>query len=318
MSVPTGSYQTYQTVGIKEDLQDKIFMISPYSTIFLKMIAKGKAAQTKHEWQTDVLASANADNKVIEGDDVTADSATATTRLYNYTQLMDKKIIVTDTNMAVESAGRKSELALQLSKRGKEIKTDMEKRMLGNYASAIGAAGTARELGGVESWLATNTDREAGGTDPTGDGTNAAGNGSQRAFTEAMLKDVIALCWDSGGEPTMILVGSYNKQKASGFGGIATLYRDTASSMKPASIMGAADIYVSDFGQFKIVASRFSRTRSALVLDMSMWSMQTLQRLKHIPLARTGHGEKRLMKVEFTLCSKNEAASGVIADLTTT
>jgi hypothetical protein len=206
----------------------------------------------------------------------------------------------------------------------------METRLTGNYASTNGAAGSARELGGLESWYATNVNRgsnasaatngASGGFSSTTQVTVAATDASataQRTFTEALLKDVIRQCWTSGGDPTMVMVGGVNKQRASTFSGIASLYRDTngKNSAKQISIIGGADLYISDFGEHKVVPNRFSRDRTAHVLDMEYWEVQYLQPFSITPLAKTGHSERRMLAVEFTLCSKNEAASGVVSDL---
>lgn len=322
MAVPGGTTQTFQGVGIREDLSDIIYDITPTETPFLSMARRGKATQTKHEWQTDALAAADGANAVIEGDDATINTFTATTRLANYTQIMDKAISISGSMEAVNSAGRKSELSYQLSKRSRELKRDMEARLTGNYASTAGAAGAARATAGVEAWLASNTELGSGGavggyttTGVVVAATDATSTQFQ-TFIEADLKSVIKQCWTNGGDPGVVMVGPFNKQKASGFGGIATLYRDTAGSMKPATIMGAADVYVSDFGEHRIVPNRFSRDRTALVLDMDYWEVAYLRPFQQAKLAKTGDSEKRQLLVEFALVSKNEAASGKIADLT--
>jgi hypothetical protein len=322
MAVPGGTTQTFQGVGIREDLSDIIYDISPTDTPFLSMAKRGKATQTYHEWQTDALASADGTNAVIEGNDAVVDTAVATVRLGNYTQIMDKVVSISGTYEAVNAAGRKSELSYQLTKRSRELKRDMESRLTSNYANTAGAAGAASQTASIEAWITTNTSRGTGGSNGgfAAGKVTAAGDASStniRTFTEAMLKAVIKSAWDSGGEPKTIMTGSFNKQKASGFSGIATLYRDTAGSMKPTSIMGAADIYVSDFGEHRIVPNRFNRDRSALVLDMDYWSVDYLRSFTQSKLAKTGDSEKRQLLVEFSLCSKNEAASGVVADLTT-
>lgn len=330
MTAPTGTTQTYQQVGIREDLTDMIYDISPTETPFLSMAGRVSVKQPKHEWQQDSLAAADGTNATIEGDDATNNTAVATSRLANYTQLMDKVVEVSSTANAVNAAGRKQELSYQIAKRSKEIKRDMEARLTGNYASVAGGASTARQTGSVESWLTTNTSRGSGGATAGADGgfhsttgltvaaTDASSSGV-RTFTEALLKTVIGDCWNAGGEPDTVMVGKFNKQKASGFSGIATLYRDTAgkNSASQISIVGGADVYVSDFGSHKIVPNRFSRDRSALVLDMSYFKVGYLQPFKIDPLAKTGHAERRMLSAEFALECSNEATSGVIADLTT-
>jgi hypothetical protein len=317
MAVPSGTYQTYTAIGRREDLTDVIHDISPTDTVFMSNIGKGKAEQKNHEWQTDVLAAADGDNKVIEGDDVANDTAVPTVRLGNYTQLMDKVIGVASSNEVGAKAGRSSELSYQRTKRIKELKRDMEARLTGNYASAAGAAGTARECAGFEAWIQTNDSRGAGGANTafTGGIQAAATDGTQRAFAEDQLKAVLALCAENGGDPSMVLMGAFNKQAASGFLGIAENRRETGE--KRAKIIGAADVYVSDFGEVSFVYSRFSRSRSALVVDPDMWKLCYYQPFKVEELAKTGHATRQLLSVEFTLEACNEKSSGVVADLTT-
>lgn len=317
MTVPTGTYQTYQAVGRREDLTDVIHDISPTDTVFMSNIRKGTAEQKNHEWQTDVLAAADGTNKVIEGDDPSNDTATATVRLGNYTQLMDKVIQVASSNEVGAKAGRSSELSYQRTKRIKELKRDMEARLTGNYASVAGAAGTARECAGFEAWIQTNAARGVGGASTAFSGgiQAAATDGTQAAFTEAMLKEVLRECAESGGEPSMVLLGAFNKQAASAFAGIADQRRDTGN--RRAVIVGAADVYVSDFGEVNLVYSRFSRSRSALVVDPDMWKLCYYQPFKVEDLAKTGHSTRQMLSVEFTLEACNEKSSGVVADLTT-
>jgi hypothetical protein len=317
MAVPTGTTQTYQAVGRREDLTDVIHDVTPTDTPFMSAIGKGSATNTFHEWQTDALAAADGANKVIEGDDPANDTMTATVRLGNYTQIMDKVIQVSSTQRASNNAGRGDELSYQLQKRSKELKRDMEARLTGNYASAAGAAGTARECAGFEAWIQTNDSRGATGANTafTGGIQAAATDGTQRVFTETLLQDVLQLCWENGGDPTQIQVGAFNKKQMSAFVGIADQVRDTGS--KRATIVAAADVYVSDFGQLNIIANRFSRSRSALVIDPSMWKLAYYQRFKTEDLAKTGHSDRKMLSVEFTLESCNEKSSGCVADLTT-
>jgi len=317
MAVPTNTYQTYTAIGRREDLTDVIYDLSPTKTPFMTNIGRGSATQTSHEWQTDELAAANGANAVIEGDDATNDAATPTVRLKNYTQLMDKTIQVASSNRVGAKAGRADELSYQRSKRIKELKRDMEARLTGNYASAAGAAGTARECAGFEAWIQSNASRGTGGSSTAfAAGIQAAAtDGTQRAFTETQLKEVLRECADNGGEPSMVLLGGFNKQAASAFAGIADQRRDTGN--KRAVIVGAADVYLSDFGEINMVYSQFSRSRSALVVDPDMWKLCYYQPFKVEDLAKTGHSDRQLLSVEFTLEACNEKSSGVVADLTT-
>lgn len=48
MTVPTGTTQTYQVVGRREDLTDDIFDLTPTATPFMSAIKRGKCTNTNH------------------------------------------------------------------------------------------------------------------------------------------------------------------------------------------------------------------------------------------------------------------------------
>lgn len=313
MAQPSNTFSSYDAAGNREDLVDVIYDISPTDTPFMSGIAKVQASATFHEWQTDSLAAADASNAVIEGDDATTDASTATSRLGNYTQISDKVARVTRTQRQVNSAGRGDELDYQIMKRAKELKRDMESALLANNAYVAGNDTTARELAGVPSWIATNTSFGTGGADPTGNGSDARTDGTQRAFAEADLKSVLASIWDEGGEPDVVMTGSFNKQAMSSFSGNGTRYVNAADKRLTAAI----DVYVSDFGELSVVPNRFMRAREALVLDMDYWCMATIAEFEENPLAKTGDTDRVQIISEYTLEAKNEKASGIVADLTT-
>lgn len=321
MAYLAGTYVTGDAVGNREDLEDLIYKISPTETPFMSVIAgRSKVKATYHEWQIDTLASAGT-NQVVEGNDATFSTPAATTRLGNRTQIMTKTILVSGTQEVVDKAGRDSEYEYQAAKRMAELKRDIEFTATGNYASSAGSKSAARRMGTLEAWYTTNTQRGAGGNASGGfsSGDVAAATdataGALRTVTEAMLKTAMQSAWSAGGQPDKVMVGPINKQRFSAFAGIATLYRDTAGKKSNVSILGAADIYVSDFGEVQIVPNRFSRERTAHVLDSEYWSLGYLRPFKEEKLAKTGDGLKGQIIVELTLVSKNEAASAVIADL---
>ena len=313
MAQPTNTFDTYDSVGEREDLSDVIYSIAPTDTPFLSSAAKTKATAVLHEWQTDSLASAVTNNAVIEGDEATLDASTATTRLSNSSQIMDKTVVITGTQESVDKAGRASELAYQIAKRAKELKRDMEATITGNIAEVTGGSSTARKMGTLGSWVVTNDNLASDGASGAGAGNAAHTDGTQRAFTEAQLKSVIKSVWNAGGDPSMIMCGPFNKQKLSGFTGNSTRFDAGAD----ATLYTSVDVYASDFGQLQVVPNRFSRDRDAYVLDMEYWAVAFLRDFSMHELAKTGDSEKRQLLVEATLESRNEAASGLIADLTT-
>lgn len=219
MAQPTNTFDTYDSVGNREDLQDVIYSISPTDTPFMSAAAREQVKATTHEWQTDALDAASTSNAVIEGDDVTLDAATATVRLANKTQIMDKAVVITGTQEAVDKAGRASELAYQIAKKSKELKRDIEATLLTNQAKVTGSSSAARKFASLGSWVYSNDVFGTSGASPTGDGTDARTDGTQRALTEDLLKSVIKSVWNAGGSPSVLMTGPFNKQKVSGFTG---------------------------------------------------------------------------------------------------
>ena len=314
MAQPTNTYDSYDLVGAREDLSNVIYNISPSDVPFMSNIGRTKATSILHEWQTDSLASASS-NAVIEGDDSTAEAQSPTTRVTNRTQISKKVVLVTGTANATNKAGRgKSELAYLLAKAGKELKRDMETDLTSKNVAVTGDASTARKLRGFESWCSTNKSHGTSGA--TNSSTGAVTDGTQRAFTEAMMKTVLQSCFTNGGDPDCVMVGPFNKTKVSAFSGIATQYRDN-QNVGPAKIIASADVYVSDWGELKIVPNRFQRDRTALVIEKDKWAVSYLRPFKQEKLAKTGDSEKVHMVVEYTLEARQEASSGKVADLTT-
>ena len=313
------TYQTYQTVGIREDLADIIYNISPTETPFMSGVAKNKATNTTHQWQTDALAAVAA-NAAVEGDDISYATLAASTKETNYTQISTKGIQVSGTNDAVTSAGRNNELAYQVAKAAKELKRDMETALLSNVAKAAGDATTARKLGGCQTWIETNVDAGAGGS---GAGNGAARvDGTQRAFTEDQLKSVLRACFNEGGNPNMVMVGAFNKQKLSSFTGGSTRF-DQAEDRR---LVTSIDVYESDFGTLQVAPNRFirgangtsaKRGQDALILEMDYWAVAFLRDFSLQNPAQTADADQRFMVAEYTLESRNEKASGLVTDLTT-
>ena len=312
-------FRTYAAVGMREDLSDVIYNISPTDTPFMSTIGKTKATAVYHEWQTDSLAAAAA-NAAVEGADASTATLSATTRVGNRTQISQKTIGVTGTLEAVDKAGRKSEKAYQLAKASAEIKRDMEFTLLNNTVQSNGTAGsTARVLGGLQTWLATNGDFGSGGS-AGASGTTARTNGTNRTFDEATLKTVVREVFESGGSPKILMVTPAHKQTVSAFAGIAA-QRYMAPSDAPTTIIGAADIYLSDFGSISVVPNRFmlsgnSANEVAFVLDPEYAAVAYLRPFQTKDLAVVGDAERTQLLVEYTLEVKNEAAHGIIADLT--
>lgn len=249
MSVFTATYTTHTAQGDREDLQDKIFDISPMDTPFVSGCSRGSATAVLHQWQTDSLADATSDNAQIEGNDYTSTSSgSPTIQVGNYLQISSKTISVSGTLEKIKKAGRKSELAYQLAKRGKELKRDMETIVTGlTTAPNAGGSDTARIMAGLPLWVNSNESRGTSGAGSDTDGTGwlstggvptatSFSDGTQRALTETLFKTVLQSCWTNGADPSIFMVGAYVKTVASAtLDGIATQNVDVvrAAEAKP-------------------------------------------------------------------------------------
>ena len=308
-------YNAHTAIGQREDLIDVIYNISPTETPFMSSIGKTKATAVYHEWQTDSLDAATTANAAVEGADASDATLAPTVRLGNYTQILQKTIKVSGTLDTVNKAGRKSEKAYQLAKASQEIKRDLETIMLANQGRDAGSSNsTPRKMASLLSWIKTNTDFGSGGADPTTIGVSTRSDGTQRTFTETLLKTVVAEVFNSGGTPSVLMVGALGKQKVSSFAGIGAT-RFNVTGAKPSTIIGAADIYVSDFGNMSVVPNRFMRARDALILDPEYAAVAYLRPFQTNELAKAGDSDKTQILVECTLEVKNEAAHGIVADL---
>jgi hypothetical protein len=312
------TYQTYTAIGMREDLSDVIYNISPTDTPFMSTIGKAKATAVYHEWQTDSLAAAGL-NVAVEGATASDATMSPTTRVGNRCQISQKTIKISNTLQAVDKAGRKSEKAYQLAKASAEIKRDMELTLLSNQVATNGDSSTARALGGLQAWLSTTYSGGTSGVAGSG-GTTARTNGTNRTFTEAFLQTAVRGVYTAGGNPKILMVTPAHKQTVSAFAGIAA-QRYMAPTNAPTTIIGAADVYLSDFGTLSVVPSRFMNSTNsaddvAFVLDPEMAAVAYLRPFQTNELAVTGDNESTQLLAEFTLEVKNQAAHGIIADLT--
>jgi len=323
MAVNANTNTTFITKTIREDLQDAMISISPMETPFQSAIGRKSVTNTTFEW-SEVDLAAPAANRVLEGESAPGnDAPTNAVRLSQYTQISDKVVEVSDTNQKVNGVADAQTVAKQIAYKLKELKRDMEVMLLSNVAAVPGDATTARVTAGLPAFLRTNVDRGVGGASGTLSGTTsgyvnaAATDGTPRALTEAMLKSVIAQCWDNGAEPSIVLCGSAVKQKISStFTGSATKFKNVDDK----KVVAAVDLYVSDFGELQIVPTRFLETRTVagrdvFVLDPNYARVAYLQTVQQKPLARTGHAERRLISTEYGLQIDSQKAHGVIADI---
>jgi hypothetical protein len=317
MAQPSNTFDSYDAVGIREDLKDVIYNISPEETPLYTKARKTTARNTLVEWQTDSLR-ASAANAHIEGDATTAEARSATTRLGNYTQIFKNAVVVPDTDDGLDKAGRAKEIAYQTLKIAKEQKLDIEKALFANNARVAGNSTTARELAGVPAWLVTNTVYGANeGANPTGDGTDARTDETTAltAFDQTKFDTVMQSIWEAGGKPDTVYLSAFQMNKALGFTG----NNNQRSSVQAGDerVIKSLAVYVTPWGSVEFMPSRENRSRDVFIMQDDMWEVAVLRPTKNVALAKTGDNTTRQVVTELTLCAKNEAANGGIFDNTT-
>lgn len=309
MAAPTGTYLTSAAIGNREDLSDAIYRISPTQTPFLNLASKGKATHTLHQWQTQDLASAAA-NAQAEGDNASAKTVTPTVRLASRTQISTKTVIVSNSQQAMNPAGRKDEMGYQLALASLELKRDME---FGLTQNRVGTS-SPRSVKGLPCWIGDNVDTGGSYVAPVYTSTDGTTNtdGTQIAFTESRLKNVLQKIYTAGGEPDVIMLPPLAKQTFSTFTGNATRFDKSEDGKLFASI----DVYVSDFGEIKAVPNRFQRARDVFILQSDKWAVAYLRPFTTIELATTGDAMQRELVVEYALEARAPKANGAVYDIT--
>lgn len=322
MAQPTNTFDSYAAIGNREDLQDKIYMVSPEKTPVVSSIRRFTATQRLHEWQRDSLATPDKDNAVIEGDDRTGTALTATSRVANTVQLFDKVAVVSGTQEKTKSAGRGSEMKYQISKKMVELKRDIEAMVLSDNVAVAGNSTTARKSAGLGAMVYTNISHGGAGATPahtSGLATTAQTAGTNRAFTETLLKTVLQSTYTASGEfPSLISLTPSHKGTFSAFAGIA-VNRYQVAKGKQGVIVGGADVYMSDFGELTAVPNYVQATANAttaFVLNPEYMGIAYLGGFKSEPLAKTGHTEKELVSAEACLVVTSETAQAAVKNLT--
>jgi hypothetical protein len=317
MTAPTNTATTLSTKGIREDLEDSIYRVAPEKTPFTSTIGTAKATNVNHEWQTETLDAPDATNAQLEGDDVgTLDAENVTTRVGNYCQIFRKTGGVSRTDEVVKKAGRASEMNRQKVLKGIALRTDMEKRFIGNYASNVESGSTPRRSAGINAYLTSNVSNGAGGSNggASGSTVTAATPGTARTFTESLVKSVLATAFGNGAMPSVCFVGGTHKQQFSAFTGIASIRADVKGKSQ-ATIYAGADVYVSDFGAISIVPHQYGMGADALFVDPDMAAVATFDGVKTEALAKSGDSEKFIMTAEKCVVVRNQKAHAVIRAL---
>ena len=308
MAIVTNAFDSYEATANREELSDIIYNISPMQTPFLSSVGRTNVSNVQFDWQTESLPAPSSVGK-LEGDELSRATATATVRQSNVCMISSRDATVTGTQEASDAAGKNSEMAHQLALMAKALKRDMEEALTQNIAKVTGSASAARQTRSLETWYATNVNKASDGAN--GSSSAARTNGTRRDLTEAMVKDVQQQCFSSGAEPSILLVGPYNKGVISGFTGRSQARQFVDANTVEASV----SIYSGDFGELQVVPSNRSREQAVHLLDPEFAAVAYLRDFTTQDIAKIGDAETKQIIVEYGLEMRNEAAHGIVADV---
>ena len=332
LSGTTVTYGVTSAGGMREDLSDVIFDLFPEDTWCLSNFDREEANSSLTEWLAQELASPAA-NAQEEGTDAAFASLTAPTRYNTYLQISSKTFLVSDTLEAVNKAGRKSEVARGAIVKMRELKRDMEYHICGRSISSEGGAGTARTTAGMEAWIGDATASATGAshvvlattsatysTPPVTSGhpttaTTIGTTPTTGAFTSASLNYALQQAWEQGGDARVILAMAGQKRAIDAFTSVATRFVDVSRAAQ-ASITGAANLYVSDFGTHQVVLNRYGQSGIVLCIDPSFWAVRYLRKPFKRELARTGDATKYQILTEWGLVARNWKANAKVVNCT--
>jgi hypothetical protein len=311
----TGQVTSYDVMGKPRDLMGVIFEISPTDTPFLTMCKRTTATQTLHEWTTDELAPP-AQNAQVDGSETTSFQGSTVTELNNRTQILRKAVQVSGTAQAIKEVGLSNQYRYQLAQRMKEIKKDLEFALLSNQVESAASKTTARLMRGLPCWFSSDHSlRGNGGAAATTSAPCTAG--TQRALTEDMIKTIIRVVYEDGGNVDRLMAAPVIRTQMS------TLLRSDGNrtdNIEKNKVRATVEVYVSDYGNVQLVPNRVQAVvnyskNAIFALDPDFWACSFLRGFREEQLAKTGDSMKGHIIVEATLEARNSDSSGMIADI---
>lgn len=290
---------TYVQVGKVEEISEEISLISPTNTPFYSMIGSESVSNTLYEWMEDKL-DAPASNAAVEGADAPAANQVPVSMRQNYTQIFTKTVSTTGTADKMALHGKPGvEFARQMAKKSKEIKRDVEYALVGTrQAAAAGNSTTARTFGGAQAQFDASVTLDAATT----------------ALTETLIETAAQNAYTQGGDPDTLIIKPSDSIKISAFAAATGRQRFLEADGK--KIVNVVNIYVTPFGELKVVMDRWIAATDALLVDAGMWKLKIFRNWFTKQLAETGDAHKSQIIGEFGLAHRNYFSGAMIINLT--
>ncbi len=304
--------QTYETVGLAEDVSQSIANISPSATPFQTLIKSEKVSARTFEWLEDTLRSGSATNTLSEGGDASVTAVSQPTVRDNRTQIISEAFKIAGTVDAVKTHGRAKETAYALAKTLKNLKLDVEAAMVGhNGAGAAGSAAVADDpdTAGDQSVAEVNRQMKSASHMIT---TSLACTDTGNALIE---DDVLALhqsCYTNGSDPSVLMIAPKDALGVKNFATGSSKTRDFGNSK---TVTNAVEVLITPFGTVRVLLNRNQLATEAYLIDPTMFKQCVLRPFSRTLLAKTGDADTHFVLGEVSLKHSSFADSGKITGL---
>ncbi|MBX4189762.1 DUF5309 domain-containing protein [Candidatus Parcubacteria bacterium] len=296
---------TYLQKGNREDLASEVAALYPDEVPFFAMAGKVKATARTHEWMTDVLASTSRTGS-IEGASVTYAAPGMRTRVTNYTHIKHRNFDVTFTQIAVDKAGVRDEIANQVMKAMKSLLRDYDSIFLWSTVATAGATGLARRSAGLFKVIISNT--------ALGTGTGSSG---RIQITEANVNIVLQKIWNNGGNPRALFCGGFHKRVISQKFSAKTGFTWNIEASTRTAIQNV-NKYEGSFGTVDVIPDRNMMASRVAIVTPEMAKIAILRDVQQYKGAATASSVKGWVEAEMCLQYGNEKAHGQLRWLRST
>jgi hypothetical protein len=244
--------------NVREDLADLIYQIEPYETPVVQAIGNREAEQPVTDWLVQQLNAAD-DNAQPEGFRYTAQGARAPDRFQNVCQIMFRAVTVSNTFRASNSVGG-DEFDRQTLLKGKEVRRDLEWAIT---RAGLKSTTDPRRMSGFQTWVTNGSMGATGSLATAGNGTTAPTAGTARTLVLDNVADAMQQAFVQGGHPRLAVMSPRLKRVFSGLAqggtGNAIVAQNIVQATQPApvTIVGAVDVFLSDFGRLQTAPDIF-------------------------------------------------------------